>query len=209
VDTAGIRRRSKVADAPEDLAVMMAQRQIERARVALLVIDAAQGVTSGDLAIAGAVRERARACVVVVNKWDLLAGDDEARDRLEQGWERLAEILSGPARVNVSAASGRGVERIFPQVGRTLEDFERRIETARLNAALERALERHHAPAVDGRPWKIFYGSQVGTAPPTFMLFATRGLPQKSSLRRYLENFLRRELDLGGVPIRLVIRKRA
>jgi GTP-binding protein len=214
VDTAGIRRRSKVSGAPEDLAVMMAQRQIDRAELAILVIDAAQGVTSGDLAIAGAIRERARACVVVVNKWDLLGAPDAAvaavgaRDRLESGWERLDELLAGPPRVNVSAVTGRGVERIFPRVARALEDFHRRVETSRLNAALERAMERHHAPAVDGRPWKIFYGSQVGTAPPTFMLFATRSLPQKSSLRRYLENFLRQELDLGGVPVRLVIRQR-
>jgi GTP-binding protein len=171
--------------------------------------------------------------VVVCNKWDLLsergssggrggqAGADrtprgshqsglgvEARERLERDWERLDDLLAGPARVNVSAKTGRGVEKIFPQLARTLEDYHRKVETSRLNAALEHAMQRHHAPAVDGRPWKIFYGSQVGTAPPTFMLFATRSLPQKSSLRRFLENFLRRELDLGGVPIRLVIRQR-
>jgi GTP-binding protein len=208
VDTAGIRRRSKVSGAPEDLAVMMAQRQIERAQVALLLVDAAQGVTSGDLAIAGAIREGARACVVICNKWDLLAGSEEARKRLESGWERLAEVLAGPPRVNVSAATGRGVDRIFPQVARTLADYQRTVETSRLNGALERAMAHHHAPAVDGKPWKIFYGNQVGTAPPTFMLFATRSLPRNSSLRRYLENFLRRELGLGGVPIRLVIRQR-
>jgi GTPase len=206
VDTAGIRRRSKVSGAPEDLAVMMAQRQIERAQAALLVVDAAQGVTSGDLAIAGAIHERARACVVVCNKWDLL--DEESRKRLESDWERLDDLLAGPARVNVSALTGRGVEKIFPQLSRALEDYHRQVETSRLNAVLERAMERHHAPAVDGKPWKIFYGSQVGTGPPTFMLFATRSLPQKSSLRRFLENYLRRELDLGGVPIRLVIRQR-
>jgi GTP-binding protein len=208
VDTAGIRRRSKVSGAPEDLAVMMAQRQIERAQAALLLVDAAQGVTSGDLAIAGAIRESARACIVICNKWDLLAGDEDARKRLEVGWERLAELLAGPARVNVSAASGRGVDRIFPQIARTLGDYHRKVETSRLNAVLERAMAHHHAPSVDGKPWKVYYGNQVGTAPPTFMLFATKSLPQKSSLRRYLENFLRRELGLEGVPIRLVIRQR-
>jgi GTP-binding protein len=187
---------------------MMAQRQIERAQAALLLVDAAQGVTSGDLAIAGAIRENARACIVVCNKWDLLAGDEEARKRLEMGWERLEELLAGPPRVNVSAATGRGVDRIFPQVARTLADYHRKVETSRLNAALERAMKHHHAPSVEGKPWKIFYGNQVGTAPPTFMLFATKSLPQKSSLRRYLENFLRRDLGLGGVPIRLVIRQR-
>jgi GTP-binding protein len=208
VDTAGIRRRAKVSGAPEDLAVMMAQRQIERGKAALLVIDASQGVTSGDLAIAGAIHERARACVVVCNKWDLLAGNDEARERLEKGWERLDELLAGPPRVNVSAATGRGVERIFPHLDRSLQDFHRQIETSKLNAVIERAMAHHHAPSVDGKPWKVYYGSQVGTAPPTFMLFATKSLPQQSSLRRFLENFLRRELELEGVPIRLVIRQR-
>ena len=208
VDTAGIRRRAKVSGAPEDLAVMMAQRQIERAQAALLVIDASQGVTSGDLAIAGVIHERARACVVVVNKWDLLAGNDEARERLERGWERLGELLAGPPRVNISASTGRGVERIFPHLAQALEDFNRQIETSKLNVAIERAMAHHHAPSVDGKPWKVFYGSQVGTAPPTFMLFATKSLPQRSSLRRFLENFLRSELELEGVPIRLVIRQR-
>jgi GTP-binding protein len=205
VDTAGIRRRSKVSGAPEDLAVMMAQRQIERAQAALLLVDAAQGVTSGDLAIAGAIREHARACVVVCNKWDLLAGDEEARKRLEAGWDRFEELLAGPPRVNVSAATGRGVDRIFPQLARTLADYHRTVETSRLNSVLERAMAHHHAPSIEGKPWKVFYGSQVGTAPPTFMLFATKSLPQKSSLRRYLENFLRRELGLEGVPIRPVV----
>jgi len=208
VDTAGIRRRAKVSGAPEDLAVMMAQRQIERAQVALLLIDAAQGVTSGDMAIAGVIHEKARACVVVCNKWDLLAGDEEARDRLERGFERLDELLAGPPRVNVSASTGRAVDRIFPHVVRALEDFNRQIETSKLNAVLERAMAHHHPPSVDGKPWKVFYGSQVGTAPPTFMLFATKSLPQRNSLRRFLENFLRRELELQGVPIRLVIRQR-
>jgi GTP-binding protein len=208
VDTAGIRRRAKVSGAPEDLAVMMAQRQIERAQAALLVIDASQGVTSGDLAIAGVIHERARACVVVINKWDLLSGNEEARERLEKGWERLDELLSGPPRVNVSASTGRGVEKIFPLLAQALADFNRQIETSKLNAAIERAMKHHHAPSVEGKPWKVFYGSQVGTAPPTFMLFATKSLPQRSSLRRFLENFLRRELQLEGVPIRLVIRQR-
>ncbi|HEX2164771.1 MAG TPA: ribosome biogenesis GTPase Der, partial [Thermoanaerobaculia bacterium] len=114
IDTAGIRRRAKVTDAPEELAVMMARRQIQRAQVAVLVLDAAQGVTTGDLAIAGAVWELGRTAVVAVNKWDLL--DEEARERLELDFERLDELLARPLRVNVSAKTARGVDKLFPAV---------------------------------------------------------------------------------------------
>jgi len=206
VDTAGIRRRSKTADAPEELAVMMARRQLEGADLALLVVDASQGVTSGDLAIAGTAWELGRACVVLTNKWDLL--DDESRERLEVSWQRLDEILAEPPRVNISALSGRGVQKVFPAVEEILERHRLELGTAELNRLFEGLLRRHRPPAMDGHEWKILYSTQVRTAPPTFMLFANRSLPRQSSYRRYLENGLRSELDLAGIPIRLVIRKR-
>jgi GTPase len=206
IDTAGIRRRSQVSDTPEELAVMMAKRQIERADVALLVIDAEAGVTSGDLAVAGSIWELGRAAVVVVNKWDLL--DDEARERLETSWERLDELLSGPPRINVSALSGRGVQKVLPAVDAQLARFRTQVATAELNRLLERATQRHHAPARHGHPWKFYYATQVSSGPPTFMLFANRALPRQDPYRRYLENALRAELDLPGVPVRLVVRQR-
>lgn len=208
VDTAGIRRRSQVSGQAEGLAVMMARRQIERADLALLVIDAQAGITSGDLAIASSIWELGRCCVVVCNKWDLLDGDED-RERLEIGWERLSEVLANPARINASALSARGLDKIFNHLSTTLKDFRLEISTSKLNQILQGAVERHHMPTEGGRPWKIFYASQVGTAPPTFMIFANRTLQRSSSLRRYLENTLRRELELPGVPIRLVIRKRS
>ncbi len=207
VDTAGIRRRSQVTGQAEGLAVMMARRQIERADLAILVVDAAAGITSGDLAIAGTIWELGRCCVVVCNKWDLLEGE-EARENLEKGWERLEEILAKPARINTSAVTARGLEKIYDPLIETLDHFRLEIGTSKLNEILHAAVERHHVPTKGGKAWKIYYASQVGTGPPTFMLFANRVLPRSSSLRRYLENTLRRELDLPGVPIRLVIRKR-
>jgi GTP-binding protein len=207
VDTAGIRRRSRVSGTPEELAVMMARRQIERADVALLVVDATAGVTSGDLAIAGAAWELGRATVVACNKWDLL--DGERRRELEQRWPRLEELLAAPERINVSALTGRGVDKIFPAVTRVLERYRRTVGTGELNRILERAVQGHHPPAVQGRPWKLYYGTQVSEGPPTFMLFANRTLPRAHSYRRYLENRLREALALGGgVPVRLVIRRR-
>ncbi len=207
VDTAGIRRRSRTHDAPEALAVMMARRQIESADLALLLIDASQGVTSGDLAIAGSAWELGRAAVVAVNKWDLL--EPEARWRLEESWPRLEEILASPRRVNVSALTGRGVEKIFPLLREILDHFRVRLPTAEVNRIFREALSRHHPPAERGQPFKLYYATQVTTGPPTFLLFANRTLPRRAPYRRYLENQLRRALELPGVPARLVIRKRS
>ncbi|KAB2969454.1 MAG: ribosome biogenesis GTPase Der [Thermoanaerobaculia bacterium] len=207
IDTAGIRRRSKVSEAPEELAVLLARRQIERAEIAILVIEAPAGVTSGDLAVAGAIWEAGRAAVVAINKWDLL--EEEGRERIEQTWLRLAEVLAGPPRVNLSALTGRGAERVFAAVDEARRGYRLEIPTGELNRAFEGWLRQHQPPVVEERPWKLFYASQVATGPPTFMLFANRALPISHSYRRYLENRLRESFGLGGVPVRLVIRRRS
>ena len=206
IDTAGIRRRSKVSGTPEDLAVLLARRQAERADVVALVIDATAGVTAGDLAIAGTLWELGRAAVVVINKWDLL--DEDRRALLDRSFPRLDEILAEPRRVNVSALSGRGVEKLFPAIEATLEAQRARISTGELNRLIEGAVRRHRPPADGGRPWKVYYSTQVTTAPPTFMIFANRTLPPQHSYRRYLENTLREALAMPGVPIRLVVRRK-
>ena len=151
IDTAGIRRRSKTADAPEALAVMMARRQIERADVAVLVVDASAGVTSGDLAIAGTVWELGRASVVLINKWDLL--DDEGREKLEEGYPRLSQILSNPPRINVSAVTGRAIPKLFPALEQVLASYGTELSTAQLNRIFEEAVARRSPQAVSGAPF--------------------------------------------------------
>jgi GTP-binding protein len=207
IDTAGIRRRSQVTGAPEELAVMMARRQIERAQLAVLVIDAAQGVTSGDLAIAGTIWELGRAAVLAINKWDLL--DEERRERLELSLERLDEHLAHPGRVNVSALTGRGIEKLFPVVDTTLAGYSMKLGTGEVNRLFEAAIKRVSPPSLGGRAWKLYYATQVASEPPTFMLFSNRAMPRNHHYRRYLENRLRDELGLAGVPMRLVVRRRA
>ena len=204
IDTAGIRRRSRVSGAPEELAVMMARRQLDRADAALLVVDASQGVTSGDLAIAGTAWELGRPSVVLVNKWDLL--DEKKREDLDESWERLDELLSGPPRVNISALTGRGVEKVLPATVEVLDLLATRPGTSELNRILATAVSRHRAPHLAGKPWKLRYATQVSSTPPTFVVFANRRLPRQAPYRRYLENFLREALGLWGIPIRLVIR---
>lgn len=207
IDTAGIRRRSQVTGPAEEIAVMMAKRSIERAQVAVLVVDAAMGVTSGDLAVAGAIWEAGRAAVVAVNKWDLL--DGEQRERLELTWPRLAELLADPPRVNVSALTGRGVAKLFPAIDKALSGYRFKLGTGEVNRFFERTAEQVKAPTDrSGQPWKLFYATQVTTGPPTFMLFANRVLAKQDSYRRYLVNRLREAYHLEGIPVRLVVRKR-
>ena len=206
IDTAGIRRRSQVSGVAEGVAVMMAKRQIERCSLAVLVIDGEQGVTSGDLAIAGSIWEAGRASVVAINKWDLVTGD--VRESLDDSWPRLAELLCEPPRVNVSAISGRSVHKLFPAIDRGLDAFDTRLSTSDVNRMFEYAVSRHRPPAKRGKPWRMYYATQVASKPPTFMVFANRTLPRQDTYRRYLENRIRDELGLPGVPIRLVIRKR-
>ena len=206
IDTAGIRRRSQVQDAPEELAVMFAQRQIERAELVVLVVDASLGITTGDLAIASAAWQAGRSSIVVCNKWDLLDGD--RRERLEGGWERLSALFSGPSRVNVSALTGRGLGGVLPALDRVRERHRLQVSTSDLNRAIHRIVGRHQPPSERGRPWRFFYGAQVHGAPPTFLLFANRRLKRGHTYRKYLENQLRDVFDLRGVPLRLVVRER-
>jgi len=206
IDTAGIRRRSKTSGAAEELAVMMARRQIERAQVAVLVIDASAGVTSGDLAIAGSVHELGRGALVAINKWDLI--DERRREKLEEEWPRLEELLGAPQRLNVSAETGRGVQKLLPAADELIARCQVELSTAEVNRMFERAIARHNPPAIHGKPWNLLYATQVRSEPPTFMLFANRRLSRTSNYRRYLENQVRRAVDLRGVPARLVIRRR-
>ncbi|MDE2690583.1 MAG: ribosome biogenesis GTPase Der [Acidobacteriota bacterium] len=206
VDTAGIRRRSQVQDAPEDLAVMLARRQIERAELVVLVVDASEGIGSGDLAIGDVAWQAGRSAVVACNKWDLV--DEEKRERLESGWDRLSELFAKPARVNVSALTGRGVGNVMPALDRVGERHRLEVPTSELNREVRRIVARHQPPAERGRPWRLFYATQVAGAPPTFLLFANRRLKRGHNYRRYLENGIRQTFGLDGVPLRIVVRER-
>ena len=206
IDTAGIRRRSQVSGVAEEIAVLFARRQMERAQVVVVVIDASSGLTTGDMAIAGEAWDLGRAVVVAVNKWDLIG--EEARLSLDEDWPRIDQLLGSPERVNVSALTARRMDRLLPAVDRVLERSRVRLTTSEVNRLFDQALQAHQPPQVKGRPWKIYYATQVRTGPPTFMLFANRVLERSDTYRRYLENRLREQLDLRGVPVRLVIRRR-
>lgn len=211
VDTAGLRRPGRRDRVGEKPSALMAVRAIERAEVALVVTDASQGFTEGDVQLAGLVRQRGCAAAVLINKWDL-AEDEEAASRARDGVRDRLRFAPDVPVLTVSAQTGLRIGRIFPLVRRLARAARLRVPTAELNRWLGEATEAHEpAMAQRGprkRPLKFFYATQVGQRPPTFVLFCTEPEAVKESYRRYLENRLRERFDLEGTPVRLVLRAR-
>jgi GTP-binding protein len=190
----------------------MTLRAVERAQLALVVVDATDGFTDGDLRIIALVRERGCAAVIVLNKWDLLARDEDRRDQVERSLDRKLRALAHHPVVQVSAKTGKGVAKLFPLIAHLGEAAGRRIPTAELNRWLADCVGRHEpAMATKGarrRPLKFFYATQTGSYPPRFALFCTDPKAIQPSYRRFLENRLREDFQLEGVPLRLSLRPR-
>jgi GTP-binding protein len=212
IDTAGIRRRGKVASGPaaERYSALRALKAISRADVAILLIDAADGLTAQDAHIAGYVVEDGKGLVVAVNKWDLLTEKtDRTFDAFVAAMYREAPFLDFAPVVSISAKTGQRVDRVLELALDVWGGRRRRIPTGELNRVLTEATDRQPPPVVRGRRSKLFYGTQVAVAPPTFVLFANDAAAIHFSYRRYLENRLRAEYGFVGTPIRLVFRDRA
>jgi GTP-binding protein len=213
VDTAGLRRAGKRSQSAERGSALMTVRALERANVALVVIDASQGATDQDARVAGLALERGCAVGVLANKWDLVAGREEAQvGRLLGELRRRLRFLGDAPVLTVSAKTGAGVDRIFELAGRLAAASERRIPTAELNRWLAKTVALHDpAMAQKGprrKPVKFYYGTQTGTRPPTFVLFCSEPRAVQSSYRRFLENQLRDAFELAGTPVRLRLRAR-
>jgi GTP-binding protein len=212
IDTAGIRRRGRVAGGPaaERFSTLRSFRAISRADVAVLLIDAVDGLTAQDTHIAGFVVEEGRGLVVAVNKWD--AVEEKTGTTFDQyvTWIRAeAPFLDFAPVVSISAKTGQRVERVLELAVDVWAERRRRVPTGELNRLLGEATVRQEPPAVKGRRPKLFYATQVGVAPPTFVFFAREAGSVHFSYRRYLENKLRDAFGFLGTPIRLVFRERA
>lgn len=207
VDTAGLRRKARVRDALEDASVAEALRAIRFAHVVVLVLDATQGLEKQDLTIARMIAEEGRAPVLAINKWDLVehhAGALAAvRDRLETSLPQVRGLRF----VTLSALTGRGVDKLLPEVLGVYRKWTLRIGTGPLNRWLQEMTERHPPPLANGRRIKIRYATQAKARPPTFVLFVSRpeGLPD--DYLRYLAGGLRDHFGLAGIPVRLLTRK--
>ncbi|MGH3346641.1 MAG: ribosome biogenesis GTPase Der [Nocardioides sp.] len=204
IDTAGIRKRVKAASGHEYYASLRTSTAIDRAEVAVLVVDGGQSISEQDVRILQAVREAGRALVVAFNKWDLV--DEERRYYLEREVERdLVQVRWAP-RINVTARTGWHVDRLVPALDAALEGWETRITTGALNSFLGRLVAEHPHPVRGGKQPKVLFGTQASTSPPMFVLFTSGKL--EASYERYIERRLREEFGFAGTPIVLQQRPR-
>jgi GTPase len=212
IDTAGIRRRGKVASgaAAERYSTMRALTALSRADVAVLVVDAVEGLTSQDAHVAGYAIEEGKGLVVAVNKWDLVAEKtDRTFDQYVEWIRNEVPFLEFAPIVSISAKTGQRVGRVLELAIDIWAERRKRVPTGALNRILSAATERTPPPVVRGRRPKLFYATQAGIAPPTFVFFASDAAAVHFSYRRYLENRLREKFGFDGTPIRLVFRDRA
>ena len=207
IDTAGIRRKRVIEDESlERYSVLRSIAAIKRCDVALMLIDAQDGVTEQDTKIAGLIHEEGKACVVVVNKWDAI---EKETDTMEQYRKQVLEDLKfmdyAPV-LFVSAMTGQRVHTVLDMVSQAYAQYTKRVPTGVLNDVLADAQASLQPPATNGRRLKIYYGTQQHVAPPTFILFVNDEELMHFAYQRYLENFLRKTFDFTGTPIRLVLR---
>ena len=208
IDTAGIRRKSRVDDRVEKFSVMRAQLAIERADVCLIMIDAREGVTEQDTKIAGMAHEAGKASIVVVNKWDLVEKDGKTMDKMRKDVMRDLSFMSYAPILFISALTGQRTQRIFELVNYVNEQSAMRITTGMLNNVLADAQARQQPPTDKGRRLKIYYMTQTGVKPPNFVIFCNSKELFHFSYQRYIENQIRAVFGLEGTPIRIVIRQK-
>jgi GTP-binding protein len=208
IDTAGIRRKGKTTDEAEKLAVISARKAIERCEVALVMIDATEGVTGQDATVAGYAEEAGKAALILVNKWDAEEHAQDDAKKFEEQFRFKMKFLSYAPLEFISAKQGRRVEKIFPRIDAIIDGYRRRFRTSELNAILERAVTAHHPPTVRGKQRRFYYVTQLKAGPPTFALFSNVDEPLHFSYKRYLENQFREAFGLVGTPIHFVIRAR-
>lgn len=203
IDTAGIRRKGKVSQRLEKFSVIQALKSMDRAHVALVVIDARDGVTDQDLTVAGYAYEKGRAVILVVNKWDAVEKDNSTMNQYLEKLRFSFTFLSFAPVLFVSALTGQRVAKIMAEVEKVAAEFNRRIPTAALNKILIEAERSHPAPLYQGKRLKFFYMTQIETRPPTFLAFVSKAEGVPVSYQRYLVNQLRAAFGFTGVPLRI------
>jgi GTP-binding protein len=208
VDTAGIRRKGKVSKKLEKFSIIKALRSLDRCDVALIVVDAGEGVTDQDVAIAGYAYDRGCGCIFLLNKWDLVDKDSKT---VKIYYERLrdqAKFLSFAPAMTISALTGQRVSKIFKLVDEVFDQYQRRIGTGKLNRIFERAIEKNEPSLHRGNRIKFYYAAQTSTKPPTIVCFVNYPQAVHFSYKRYLINQVREQAGLDSTPIRLIFRQR-
>lgn len=208
IDTAGIRRRGKVSPGVEKYSVIRSMNAIERADVAILVIDATSSITAQDTHIAGYIKDAWKSAIVAVNKWDLIEKDTYTINEYTTQIRQALNFMDYVPMIFISALTGKRVDQVLPLALQVQEERLVRLSTSQINRILQRAQDFHPAPSKSGRPLRIYYGTQVRSDPPTFMLYVNNPELAHFTYLRFLENQIRRDYPFVGTPIRLVLKKR-
>ena len=208
IDTAGMRKKSKVDDVIERYSVLRATMAIDRADVCLIMIDAQEGVTEQDTKVAGLAHEAGKACIIVVNKWDLVEKDGKTMDKMRDDIRRDLSYMTYAPILFISAATGQRVPRLFEMINYVHNQSCMRISTGMLNNILADAQTRVQPPTDRGRRLKIYYMTQVGVCPPHFVVFCNERKLFHFSYQRYLENCIRNVFGLEGTPVIMSIREK-
>ena len=208
IDTAGLRRKSRVEENIERYSVLRATMAIERADVCLILIDATEGVTEQDTKVAGLAHEAGKASIIVVNKWDLVEKDGKTMDRMRREVQEGLSFMTYAPVLFISALTGQRVDRLFELIDYVSNQSATRITTGMLNDVLADAQARVQPPTDKGRRLKIYYMTQVGVKPPHYVIFCNDSRLFHFSYQRYLENCIRNTFGLEGTPIRISIRQK-
>ena len=208
IDTAGMRKKSKVDDRVEKFSVLRAIMAIERSDVCIIMIDAQEGVTEQDTKVAGLAHEAGKACIIVVNKWDTIEKDGKTMQRMEEDIRRDLSYMPYAPVVFISALTGQRVNRLFSLIDNVVNQAAMRIPTGVLNQVLGDAQARVQPPTDKGKRLKIYYMTQIGVKPPHFVIFCNDAKLFHFSYQRYLENQIRATFGLTGTPVRITIRQK-
>lgn len=208
IDTAGLRKKSKVNENIERYSVVRSYMAVDRADVVLIMIDANEGVTEQDTKIAGFAHERGKASVIVVNKWDVVEKDDKTMNKIKEKVVEDLKYMSYAPVIFISAKTGQRVEKLYELINYVHEQHGRRVSTGVLNDVLADATTKVQPPTDKGKRLKIFYMTQPATNPPTFVAFCNDADLFHFSYQRYLENQIRQAFGLEGTPIRFIVREK-
>jgi GTPase len=208
IDTAGIRRKSKVSDKIDKFSMIKAIRSIERCHIAIIMIDAFEGISEQDARICGYALDRMRGVILAVNKWDLVKNDPERIKQLDLDMDRQLQFVSYAPRVNISALTGERVNRIFEKIDAVYKQFDMRVNTGDVNRLIEEMILKRPPPLVGRTRLKFYYATQTSTRPPTFLLFVNYPKAVHFSYERFIVNQIRSNLGLENIPVRVVFRER-
>ncbi len=209
IDTAGIRRKSKIKENIEKYSIIRAVAAVERADVCILMIDAEEGITDQDTKIAGIAHENGKATIIVVNKWDLIEKDNKTMNKFIKDIESELKYMPYAPMLFISALTGQRIHKLFGMIKAVNENNTKRISTGLLNDVLIEAMALNQPPAEKGRPLKIYYMTQVSVRPPTFVLFVNDSQLLHFSYKRYIENQMRQAFGFDGTPIHFIARNKS